>query len=70
VLVDGFILPGHVSTIIGKDPYNFIADDFNKLLLSLVFEAFDILSGIRMLLEQISGGKARVENQYTKVVKR
>jgi len=69
VLVDGFILPGHVSTIIGKDPYNFIADDFNKAAVITGFEAFDILSGIRMLLEQISGGKARVENQYTKVVK-
>jgi len=69
VLVDGFILPGHVSTIIGKAPYKFIAADFKKPGVITGFDAFDILSGIRMLLEQIAGGKAAIENQYTKVVK-
>lgn len=69
VLVDGFVLPGHVSTIIGKTPYNFIAVDFKKPAVITGFDAYDILSGIKMLLEQIAGGKAVVENQYTKVVK-
>jgi hydrogenase expression/formation protein HypD len=69
VLVDGFILPGHVSTIIGKAPYKFIAEDFKKPAVITGFDALDILSGIKMLLEQITGGKALIENQYTKVVK-
>jgi len=69
VLVDGFILPGHVSTIIGKTPYNFIAADFRKPGVITGFDAADILSGIRMLLKQIADGKALIENQYTKVVK-
>jgi hydrogenase expression/formation protein HypD len=69
VMVDGFILPGHVSTIIGKAPYDFIATDYQKASVITGFDALDILSGIMMLLEQIANGKALVENQYTKVVK-
>jgi hydrogenase expression/formation protein HypD len=69
VLVDGFILPGHVSTIIGKAPYDFIASDYQKPAVITGFDASDILLGIMMILEQIVNGKALVENQYTKVVK-
>lgn len=69
VLVDGFILPGHVSAIIGKNPYNFIASDYHKPSVITGFDANDILTGIMMILEQILNGKALVENQYTKVVK-
>ena len=69
VRVDGFILPGHVSTIIGKAPYDFIAADYRKPSVITGFDALDILTGIMMLLEQIAYGRALVENQYTKVVK-
>lgn len=69
VLVDGFILPGHVSAIIGKNPYNFIASDYHKPSVITGFDANDILTGIVMILEQILNGKALVENQYAKVVK-
>jgi hydrogenase expression/formation protein HypD len=68
VLVDGFILPGHVSTIIGQAPYNFIASDFQKPGVITGFDANDILLGIMMILEQIAGGKALIENQYSRVV--
>jgi hydrogenase expression/formation protein HypD len=69
VRVDGFILPGHVSTIIGSKPYEFIASDYRKPSVITGFEAGDILQGIMMLLEQIASGRADVEIQYKKVVR-
>jgi hydrogenase expression/formation protein HypD len=69
VNVDGFILPGHVSTVIGSLPYQFIASDYRKPSVVTGFDAADILAGIRMILEQIAIGKSEVEIQYTRVVK-
>lgn len=69
VLVDGFILPGHVSTIIGKAPYNFIASDYHRPSVITGFDAVDILTAILLILQQITDNKAIIENQYTKVVK-
>ena len=70
VKVDGFILPGHVSTVIGSRPYDFIAADYKKPSVITGFDADDILSGIMMLLEQISSESSEVEIQYSRVVKR
>ncbi len=67
--VDGFILPGHVSTIIGTRPYRFIADDYRIPSVVTGFEAEDILQGIIMLIEQIASGRAEVEIQYKRVVR-
>ena len=69
VHVDGFILPGHVSAIIGKGPYSFISDSYGKPAVITGFEAMDILQGILMLLNQIAHGKAGVETQYVKIVR-
>jgi hydrogenase expression/formation protein HypD len=69
VLVDGFMLPGHVSAIIGKGPYRFISDSYGKPAVITGFEAVDILEGIFMLLNQLAHGKAEVENQYVKIVR-
>jgi len=69
VNVDGFILPGHVSTIIGSRPYNFIASDYGKPSVITGFDAGDILAGIMMILEQLAEGRSEVEIQYTKVVR-
>jgi hydrogenase expression/formation protein HypD len=70
VNVDGFILPGHVSTVIGSIKYTFIASDYGKPSVITGFDANDILSGILMLLRQISSGRSEVEIQYNKVVKK
>ncbi len=70
VRVDGFILPGHVSTVIGSVPYGFIAADYGKPSVITGFEAADILSGIRMILEQLASGRAEVEIQYKRAVRR
>lgn len=69
VLVDGFILPGHVSTIIGSRPYEFMASEYRKPSVITGFDARDILTGIFMILKQIASDRAAVEIQYTKVVK-
>ena len=69
VNVDGFILPGHVSTIIGSRPYGFIAEKYRKPSVITGFDAEDILQGINMLLAQIAANKAEVEIQYKKVVR-
>lgn len=69
VKVDGFILPGHVSTIIGTKTYGFLASAYRKPSVVTGFDAGDILTGIMMLLDQIASGRAEVEIQYTKVVK-
>lgn len=68
--IDGLILPGHVSTIIGTGPYEFIASDYRIPSVVTGFEADDILNAIMMLLEQTASGRAEVEIQYTRVVKK
>jgi len=70
VRVDGFILPGHVSTVIGSIPYDFIAKEYGKPSVITGFDAGDILTGVMMLLEQISSKRSEVEIQYTRVVKK
>lgn len=69
VNIDGFILPGHVSTIIGVHPYAFIAEKYKKPAVITGFSAEDILAGITMLLKQIADGRAEVEIQYKSVVR-
>ncbi|MHB8882052.1 MAG: hydrogenase formation protein HypD [Thermodesulfovibrionales bacterium] len=69
VRVDGFILPGHVSTIIGSRPYAFLVTDYRKPSVITGFDGPDILTGIMMLLAQIASGRPSVEIQYDKVVK-
>lgn len=66
--IDGFLLPGHVSTIIGTGPYKSICDKYKKSCVITGFSADDILAGITMLLNQIAEGRAAVEIQYKSVV--
>jgi hydrogenase expression/formation protein HypD len=68
VKIDGFILPGHVSTIIGTNPYQFIAKEFGRPAAITGFEPLDILQGIWMLVEQIEENRAAIEIQYLRVV--
>ena len=68
VQVDGFILPGHVSTLIGLRPYQFVADHYRKPAVVTGFEAQEIILGITMILRQIGAGEAKVENAYPSVV--
>lgn len=67
--LDGFLGPGHVSTVIGTGPYEFIARDYGLPIVTTGFEPVDILQGVSMLLRQLSEGRAEVENQYKRVVR-
>ena len=66
--LDGFVGPGHVSTVIGCRPYDWIAQDEGKPVVVSGFEPLDILQSIVMLLRQLRNGEAKVENQYKRVV--
>ena len=66
--LDGFIGPGHVSTVIGCRPYEFIASQYGKPVVVAGFEPLDILQSIYMLMLQLSQGRSEVENQYSRVV--
>jgi hydrogenase expression/formation protein HypD len=67
--LDGFIGPGHVSTVIGTRPYAFIARDYRRPLVVSGFEPLDVLQSVYMILRQLAAGRAEVENQYTRVVR-
>ncbi len=66
--LDGFIGPGHVSTIVGVRPFEFITSDYRKPLVTSGFEPLDILQSIQMLLAQLADGRCELENQYKRVV--
>jgi len=66
--LDGFIGPGHVSTVIGCRPYEWIAKNEGKPIVVSGFEPLDLLQSIVMLLVQLQRKEAKVENQYTRVV--
>ncbi len=67
--LDGFLGPGHVSTVIGQRPYRFVPARYHKPLVTAGFEPLDILQAIAMLLAQIRQGRCEVENQYARVVR-
>jgi len=66
--LDAFIGPGHVSTVIGCRPYEWIAAKESKPIVISGFEPVDILQSIVMILAQMNAGEAKVENQYKRVV--
>jgi hydrogenase expression/formation protein HypD len=68
--IDGFVGPGHVSTVIGTRVYEFVANDYGKPLVVSGFEPLDILQSVYMIVKQIVDGRAEVENQYSRVVLR
>lgn len=67
--LDGFVGPGHVSTIIGLAPFDFIPAVYGKPLVVAGFEPSDVLQAIVMILAQIERGDPTVENQYSRVVR-
>lgn len=66
--VDGFLGPGHVSTVVGCGPYEFIAAERGRPVVVAGFEPLDILESVRMLMRQLAEGRSEVENEYTRVV--
>ena len=67
--IDAFISPGHVSTVIGTDPFAFIPAEYGRQVVVAGFEPLDILESTAMILRQRVEGRCEVENQYTRVVR-
>ncbi|MBW1828609.1 MAG: hydrogenase formation protein HypD [Deltaproteobacteria bacterium] len=66
--IDGFILPGHVSVIIGTDAYLFVLEHYQIPCVVAGFEPADILHAISMLVKQIETGNPSLENAYMRAV--
>ncbi|HXU44042.1 MAG TPA: hydrogenase formation protein HypD [Thermoanaerobaculia bacterium] len=66
--LDGFIGPGHVSTVVGARPFEFIPKDYGKPVVVSGFEPLDLLQSVYMVLLQLAEGRCEVENQYSRVV--
>jgi hydrogenase expression/formation protein HypD len=67
--LNGFIAPGHVSTIIGLKPYEIFSRLYGMPTVVAGFEPLDILFSIYMILKQLREGKPRLENEYTRAVR-
>jgi len=68
VEVDAFLLPGHVSVILGSDFYRFLAEDYAVPAAIAGFAPVDILAGVCELVEQLAAGRPRIANLYSRVV--
>ena len=66
--IDGFILPGHVSVIIGEEPYQFLPDEYKIPSCIAGFEGVEILAAVADILEQKKTGHYYVGNAYHSVV--
>lgn len=66
--IAGFMLPGHVSAIIGLEPYRFVTRKYGVPCVVTGFEPLDILAGINMLLGQILSGRPEVQDEYSRAV--
>ncbi len=68
VKIDGYLAPGHVSTITGSEIFRDISERYGLPVVVSGFEPLDILQSIYMLLNQLDSGDIKVEIQYKRVV--
>lgn len=68
--VQGFLAAGHVCAVMGWTQYEPIADDYHVPIVVTGFEPLDLLEGILMAVRQLEDGRAEVENQYVRAVRR
>ncbi len=66
--VDALLLPGHVSTIIGVDPYSFLSNTYKIPGVITGFEPVDVLQGIAMIMRQLREGRSEIEIAYSRGV--
>lgn len=67
--IDGFLLPGHVSAVIGREPFRFLCSEYGVPGVVTGFEPEDLLLGVEALLALVAGEDCAVENRYTRVVR-
>jgi hydrogenase expression/formation protein HypD len=68
--VQGFLAAGHVCTVMGYTEYEPLARKYHVPMVVTGFEPLDILQGILMCVQQLEEGRAEVENQYSRSVRR
>jgi hydrogenase expression/formation protein HypD len=66
--LNGFIAPGHVSTIIGTKAYKIFPEKYHVPTVVAGFEPLDIMFGIFMIMKQLEERKPKLENEYTRAV--
>ena len=66
--LNGFIAPGHVSTVIGLKPYEAFPKRYGIPTVVAGFEPLDLLFGVYMILKQLDKGKPALENEYIRAV--
>lgn len=66
--VDAFLLPGHVCTILGTEPYNFVAEEYKTPGIVGGFDPADILQALLMMVRQRKTGNFAIENAYNRAV--
>ncbi len=69
-LVQGFLAAGHVCTVMGYEEYEPIAEKYKVPIVVTGFEPLDIFQGIYMTIAQLEEGRAEVENQYSRSVRK
>jgi hydrogenase expression/formation protein HypD len=69
VELQGLVCPGHVSTIIGSHPWEFIASEYGIPCVVSGFEPLDILQCVDMLVGQVEKGESKVEIAYRRGVR-
>ncbi len=70
VRIDGFLGPSHVSSIIGSQPFEYFAEEFQKPVVVAGFEPLDVMQATLMLIRQVNDGRFEVENEYSRLVTR
>jgi len=68
--VQGFLAAGHVCTVMGYTEYEPIAQQYHVPVVVTGFEPIDILQGVLLCVQQLEAGRAVVENQYARAVRR
>jgi hydrogenase expression/formation protein HypD len=66
--IDAFLLPGHVSTILGVEPYTFVAERFGKPGVIGGFDPADILRSLLLMLDMRRRGQPAIMNEYSRAV--
>ncbi len=66
--LDGFLLPGHVSVIIGSESYMLLPEKYNIGGVVAGFEPLDLLSAIKIITQQVENNKPAIVNEYNRVV--
>ena len=67
--LDGLLAPGHVSAVLGEEPFRRLVQHYRVPMVITGFEPLDVLQALLLLLRQLERGEARLENQYARVVR-